>query len=120
MKNLFMILALVIAGTTAFAQSSNPSQQPSDTKAFVEQQVDQYARELNTTPAQDKQIDAILDKRYNEYSKAKANVTDPKDLRDLRRSYLKSALLDLKQVLTTQQWQRVEKEIEARKNFSLN
>lgn len=119
MKNLFLILALVFTVSSTFAQAGSNGQQPTDTRQFVEQQVDIYAKELNTTQAQDKQIDAILDKRYDEYEKAKANVTDPKALRDLRRSYLKSALLDLKQVLTPQQWSQVEAEIDNRKNFSL-
>lgn len=117
MKNVLIIFALIFSAS-AFAQSPNST--PTDTKAFVEQQVDYYTAELNTTSAQDKQIDAIVDKRYDEYEKAKANVTDQKALRDLRRSYLKTSLLDLKQVLTADQWARVEAEIDKRKNFSLN
>lgn len=118
MKNVFVIFALIFT-VSAFAQSSD-SQQPSDTKAYIEQQVDVYTNQLNTTAAQDQQIDAIVDKRYKEYDNAKANVTDPKVLRDLRKSYLQTTLKDIKQVLTAKQWAVVEQEIDNKKNFSLN
>lgn len=119
MKNVFIIFALIFS-VSAFAQSSDGQQRPSDTKAYIEQQVDLYTAQLNTTAAQDQQIDAIVDKRYKEYDNAKTNVTDPQALRTLRQSYLKTTLNDIKQVLTPQQWSEVEKQVDERKNFSLN
>lgn len=119
MKNALMIFALLFTvSSIAFAQSEKDK--PTDEKAFLEQQVDHYTQALNVTKQQDKQIDQIVDNRYNEYAKAKVNVTDPMDLRKLRKSYIKLVLNDIKPVLTAEQWQEVQIELDKRKNFSLN
>ncbi len=86
----------------------------------MEQQFNNYADALNLTPQQKQSSEQVLDQRFDQYTIAKGNTTDPNTIRQLRGQYISLALKDMQPFLTAAQWAEVEKMVADRKNINLN
>lgn len=119
MKQILSILAVIcLFSFSAVAQSGQS--QPADERAFMEQQFNNYADALNLTPQQKQSSEQVLDQRFDQYTIAKGNTTDPNTIRQLRGQYISLALKDMQPFLTAAQWAEVEKMVADRKNINLN
>jgi asparagine N-glycosylation enzyme membrane subunit Stt3 len=119
MKQILSILTVIcLFSFSAIAQSGQS--QPADEKAFMQQQFNNYADALNLTPQQKQSSEQVLNQRFDQYTVAKSNITDPSTIRQLRGQYVSLALKDMQPFLTSAQWAEVEKMVAGRENVNLN